>query len=94
MADRAAEREDWLKLLERDEWTKARRRAVAAEWELQSRMTLGEARELLAGPSWACACRGFPNCCLYRWDQARALHRAAHIAAKLMAARADGGEET
>jgi hypothetical protein len=57
-------------------------------------MTLGEAT---ADPSWrpeiwadfACACVGGPWCCMRRAVQVQALHRAAHITARLIADAAD-----
>lgn len=65
----------------------------ASEWH--AGMTLGEARRLLAGPGWACACtgppmpspRGTPCWCRLTFAQARALHRAAHIVARLLSER-------
>lgn len=47
-------------------------------------MTLGDGVALLNVEPWACACVGPPHCCRYSFIQARALHRGAHIVAKLM----------
>lgn len=87
MATRAEERRAHAeRMAPRDPWDISHARAVRGEWQLQARMTLGEAMDLFHAPSWACACIGFPDCCLYRFDQARALQRGAHIVAKLIAA--------
>jgi hypothetical protein len=62
------------------EWASAERQG--REWAQD--MTLGEAVTLLAGferEPWACACVGPPQCCRYRFDQAKALRRGAEIAA-------------
>lgn len=91
MAARTEERRALAKTLgAKDSWDISWERAVREEWELQARMTLGEAMRLLRGPSWACACTGFPNCCNYAFPQARALQRGAHIVAKLLADVAGG----
>ncbi len=91
MAVQARERQAQAKVMgARDPWDISYARAVREEWELQARMTLGEARRLLTGPTWACACTGFPDCCVYRGEQARALQRGAHIVAKLLADAAGG----
>jgi hypothetical protein len=93
MAARTEERRALAKTLgAKDPWEISWERVVREEWELQARMTLGEAMRLLRGPSWACACTGFPDCCVYRGAQARALQRGAHIVAKLVADTA--GEST
>lgn len=47
-------------------------------------MTLGDGVALLNAEPWACACIGPPHCCRYAFIQARALHRGAHIVAKLI----------
>lgn len=55
-------------------------------------MTLGQALELLRGPSWACACIGpYPGSppgalcpCMAAYAHARVLVRAAHIVVKLL----------
>lgn len=93
MAARTEERRALAKTLgAKDPWEISWERVVREEWELQARMTLGEAMRLLRGPSWACACTGFPDCCVYRGAQARALQRGAHIVAKLVVDTA--GEST
>jgi len=50
-----------------------------------TRMTLGEAMEVLEHQDWACACVGGPMCCLRVHRQAEALKRGAHIAVRLLA---------
>lgn len=86
MAARTEERRTLAKTMApKDPWDISWERAEREEWELQARMTLGEAMRLLQGQGWACACTGFPNCCRYAFDQAWALQRGAHIVAKLMA---------
>lgn len=61
--------------------------AVATALGYPDDMTLGEAVELLRDPGWGCCCvgpqPGRPACpCRLAFDQARALQRAAHIAAR------------
>lgn len=51
----------------------------------QASMTLGQAIELRNAAPWACACVGPPHCCRFRGAQAAALHRGAHIVARLLA---------
>lgn len=58
---------------------------IAAGHARVADMTLAKATDLHRTPAWACACIGPPYCCLFAYDQARALHRAAHIAARQMA---------
>ena len=53
-------------------------------------MTLGDGVALLNAEPWACACVGPPFCCRYAFTQARALHRGAHIVAKLILSAANG----
>jgi len=86
MAARAAAR--WKPDPEVDRW----RREDAAFWRQTEKtgrawragMTLGEAVELLRSEPVVCACVGGPHCCRFSWDQARALQRAAHIAARMV----------
>jgi hypothetical protein len=58
-------------------------------------MTLGEALEILTACPIACACSGpgpWPGCyCGWTIAEARALHRAAHIAARQIADLAASG---
>lgn len=48
-------------------------------------LTLGEAVSWLRAEPFGCACQGGPRCCLLVNRQAEALHRGAHITARLMA---------
>lgn len=68
---------------EPDPWSVADRQGRAAAADL----TLAEAVVLLdpTYPRIVCACVGPPWCCRYRFDQARAVRRAAHIAVRMMA---------
>jgi hypothetical protein len=70
---------------EPDEWQRSLARLEAEARARQVDMTLGGAVELLRVPPWACACIGPPYCCRFSFDQARALQRAAHIAARQLA---------
>lgn len=88
MAERAKARGEG-----RDKWRDLSWERHVADLQRQGRdavqgMTLGEAVDRLRGLAErqvACACIGPPFCCRFGYEQAYALQRAAHIAAKLVA---------
>ena len=59
--------------------------------QLAASMTLAEAAQLLRAPLYACACIGGALCCRFRFAQALALARAAHITIKMIADRVVAG---
>lgn len=88
MAARARER--WVDQRAQDdaewraEWAASHR---AEMHRLATTMTLGYAVEYLGFEHPGCACIGPPDCCMDRYATARALQRAAHVAAKLVVSR-------
>ncbi len=93
MAERAKARgADWASVEQAKtdaHWAKL----VRQERARQAQMTLGQAATWLHQEPLACACTGFPNCCVYVTQQANRLSRAAHIVAKLLAERKVHGIE-
>lgn len=96
MAVRAAAR--WKPDVERDrrqrDWRRYEVEIEASGRAAAAFMTLGEATARLRMEPIACACVGGTSCCRFRGAQSAALHRAAHIAVKLMAERATLTERT